>query len=78
MIAETEEIVKNETIEIEEKERILETPTEEPEVKKGTEMKTEQKVSQQTLGGETEKDLLKSIDAKLDILLAAQQDKTEV
>lgn len=75
MIAETETIGSGEQTEemqiAEEKLKDLELPTGEKEVKKGTEVQgVEQQVAPQAAVTDTE--LLKSMNSKLDLLLAAQ------
>lgn len=74
MRAETENLIAEEKEpeekEPEEKEMILETPEGEQDLRQGTKMESEERMAVMIAGEPTELELLKSIDKKLDILLA--------
>lgn len=67
-----------ETKEVKEKEMILETPTREKEEKTGTILNSEQQKTEQTAEKKSDRELLESINAKIDMMLATQKANMEV
>lgn len=78
MKTETQELTGQEMQVEQEKERILEIPTGKREEKTGTKLIAEQPVTSLAAGEKTDRELLESISAKLDIVIAGQKTSPEV